>query len=266
MHLELYQYAILGAMTFAAGFIDSIAGGGGLISLPAFLSLGIPPHYVLGTNKLSSACGTSFATFRYLRHGSVDPRVALFSVVGALIGSPIGARIALIVDERFLKILLIVLLPVIAVFVLMRKDFGSSDRSGKWSAAKLSALSALIGLTIGTYDGFFGPGTGTFLALAFTGILGLPLVRASGNAKIVNLSSNVGALATFLLNGKVILTVGAVAAVFNIAGNWIGSGLAIKNGAKIIKPVFVVSITLLLGKIVYDMIGQAGISFAAGSR
>jgi len=254
MQLELYQYAILGVLSFVAGFIDSIAGGGGLISLPAFLSLGIPPHFVLGTNKLASSCGTSFATFRYFRHGSVDLRVALFSVAGALLGSPVGARLALIADERFLKVLLIVLLPAIAAVVLMRKNFGAADHSDRYSAPRIAVVSFLIGLGIGTYDGFFGPGTGTFLVLAFTGLLGLPLVRASGNAKVVNLSSNIGALATFILSGKVIFVVGAVAAVFNIAGNWIGSGLAIKGGAKVIKPVFIVSVSLLMAKIIYDMI------------
>lgn len=252
MRLELYQYAILGGLSFVAGFIDSIAGGGGLISLPALLSLGIPPHYVLGTNKLASSCGTSFATFRYFRHGSVDLRVALFSVAGALIGSPIGARLALFADERLLRLLLIILLPVIAAVVLMRKNFGAADRSDRYSPARIALVSFSVGLVIGTYDGFFGPGTGTFLVLALTGFLGLPLVRASGNAKVVNLSSNVGALATFILSGKVLFAVGAVAALFNIAGNWIGSGMAIKGGAKVIKPVFIVSVALLLAKIVYD--------------
>lgn len=252
MELDIAQYVLLGVMSFFAGFIDSIAGGGGLISLPAYLSLGIPPHFVLGTNKFSSSCGTSFATFRYFRHGSIEPRVAVFSVLGALIGSPVGAKLALLLDERYLKILLIALLPAIAVFMLLRKNFGHSDTSGRWSAVQISLLSGAIGLAIGTYDGFFGPGTGTFLLLAFTGIVGLPLIKASGNAKIVNLSSNIGALVAFLLSGKVIIALGAVAAVFNIAGNWIGSGLAIKRGAKVIKPVFIVSIALLLGKIVFD--------------
>ena len=252
MELDIAQYVLLGVMSFFAGFIDSIAGGGGLISLPAYLSLGIPPHFVLGTNKFSSSCGTSFATFRYFRHGSIEPRVAVFSVLGALIGSPVGAKLALLLDERYLKILLIALLPAIAVFVFLRKNFGHSDTSDRWSAAQISLLSGAIGLAIGTYDGFFGPGTGTFLLLAFTGIVGLPLIKASGNAKIVNLSSNIGALVAFLLSGKVIISLGAVAAVFNIAGNWIGSGLAIKRGAKIIKPAFIVSIALLLGKIVFD--------------
>jgi uncharacterized membrane protein YfcA len=254
MELHIAQYAMLGVMSFFAGFIDSIAGGGGLISLPAYLSLGIPPHFVLGTNKFSSSCGTSFATFRYFRHGSIEPRVAVFSVLGALVGSPVGAKLALLLDERYLKILLIVLLPVIAVFMFLRKNFGHADTSGRWSSVQIFLLSGAIGLTIGTYDGFFGPGTGTFLLLAFTGIIGLPLVKASGNAKIVNLSSNIGALVAFLLSGKVIIALGAVAAVFNIAGNWIGSGLAIRGGAKVIKPVFIVSVALLLGKIVFDMV------------
>jgi len=258
MDFQLSQYLLIGVMSFAAGFIDSIAGGGGLISLPAYISIGVPPHFALGTNKLSSTCGTSFATFRFFRHGSIDPRVALFSAAGALVGSPLGAALALIVDEGVIKALLIVLLPVVAFFVLFKKDFGIEDRSGRLSSLRIALLSAAVGLSIGMYDGFFGPGTGTFLILAFTGLLGLSLVKASGNAKVVNLSSNVGALVTFLLNGRVFVVLGLVAAVFNIAGNWIGSGLAIKRGAKVIRPVFVVSVSLLLAKILWDMAADAG--------
>jgi uncharacterized membrane protein YfcA len=258
MEFQLSQYLLIGVMSFAAGFIDSIAGGGGLISLPAYISIGVPPHFALGTNKLSSTCGTSFAVFRFFRHGSIDPRVALFSAAGALVGSPLGAALALVVDEGVIKALLIVLLPVVAFFVLFKKDFGLEDRSGGLSSLRIALLSAAVGLSIGMYDGFFGPGTGTFLILAFTGLLGLSLVKASGNAKVVNLSSNVGALVTFLLNGRVFVVLGLVAAVFNIAGNWIGSGLAIKRGAKVIRPVFVVSVSLLLAKILWDMAGDAG--------
>lgn len=258
MDFQLSQYLLIGVMSFAAGFIDSIAGGGGLISLPAYISIGVPPHYALGTNKLSSTCGTSFATFRFFRHGSIDPRVALFSAAGALAGSPLGAALALVVDEGVIKALLIVLLPVVAFFVLFKKDFGLEDRSGRFSSLRIALLSAAVGLSIGMYDGFFGPGTGTFLILAFTGLLGLSLVKASGNAKVVNLSSNVGALVTFLLNGRVFVVLGLVAAVFNIAGNWIGSGLAIKRGAKVIRPVFIVSVSLLLAKILWDMAAGRG--------
>lgn len=264
MHFEPAQYLVLGVLSFVAGFIDSIAGGGGLISFPAYISLGVPPHFALGTNKLASSCGTSFATFRFFRHGSIDPRIAVFSVVGALIGSPLGAKLALVLDERYLKIILLALLPVIAVVILMKKNFGGVDRSDRLSPTRVSVLSFAIGFSLGMYDGFFGPGTGTFLILAFTGVIGLNLVRASGSTKIVNLSSNIGALITFLLNGKVLFTLGLVAAVFNIAGNWIGSGLAIKRGSKIIRPIFIVSVSLLLAKIAYDMGGESVLAFFSG--
>lgn len=247
-------------MSFAAGFIDSIAGGGGIISLPAYISIGVPPHFALGTNKLSSACGTSFATLRFFRNGSLDPRVAIASAIGALAGSPLGARLALYVDEGVIRILLVVLLPVIAVFVLVKKrTFGDEDRSDRHSSLWVTGVSGAIGLVIGAYDGFFGPGTGSFVILAFAGIVGLSLVKASGNAKVLNLSSNIGALVTFLLNGKVLVPLGLTAAVFNVAGNWVGSGLAIKNGAKVIRPIFVVVVALLLGKILWDAAVDAGL-------
>lgn len=252
MHLDTNLLFLVFPLIFLAGFIDSIAGGGGLISLPSYFLLGLPPHMAYGTNKFSSCIGTAFSVFRFIRSKRVHMQSAVASVFSAVLGSAIGARIVLLLDEKYLRYCLIALLPVIAVFVLSRRGFGEG-KTKNLSDRKIIFLSILSGLLIGTYDGFFGPGAGSFLILAYTGLMGFDLTTSSGNAKIVNLASNIGALTTFILNDKVFFAVAVPAAAFGILGNWIGSGLAIKDGAKIIKPVFVGVLVLLFLKISYDL-------------
>lgn len=253
MHVDILKLVILCPLIFIAGFIDSIAGGGGLISLPSYMLVGVPVHAAYGTNKLSSCCGTFFSAARYLKDGKIHLPSAAASAALALLGSFFGAKAALALDETFLRYCLIVLIPVIAVFILTRRNFGEKDRTAVLSARRIILLSMLSGFVIGAYDGFFGPGTGTFLILIYTGVIGFDLTTASGNAKVVNLASNIAALATFLGSGVVRLELGIPAALFGILGNWIGSGLAIRKGARVIKPVFMLVIMLLMVKIVLDI-------------
>lgn len=254
MQDTLRTLLIVCPLVFIAGFIDSIAGGGGLISLPSYMLAGLPPHFAYGTNKLAMSFGTFFSTARFARSGKIHYKSAVISALCALAGSYLGARAALALDEKYLKYCLLVLLPVIAVFLLTRKGFGEKDVSSGISNKKMILFSMLSGLIIGAYDGFFGPGTGTFLILAYTGLIGLNLTTASGNAKVVNLASNIAAVVTFIQGGKVAFEIGIPAAIFAIMGNWIGSGLAIKNGAKIIRPIFIIVVILLFASIGYDII------------
>lgn len=257
MTVTFSMLIVICPLVFLAGFIDSIAGGGGLISLPAYTAVGLPMHMVLGTNKFSSSFGTLFSVFRFMKSGKVHYKSALSSVAGALVGSFIGAQAALALDDIYLRYVLIIMLPIIAVFILTRRKFGENDKIKEISVKKIVTYSLLSGLLIGAYDGFFGPGTGTFLILIYTGLIGFNMTVASGNAKVVNLASNIAALATFITSGNVLIPLAAPAAVFGILGNWIGSGLAIKNGAKVIRPVLLIALLLLLIKIGYDLIMQA---------
>lgn len=255
MHITFDMIIIVCLLTFTAGFVDSIAGGGGLISLPAYVAVGIPYHFALGTNKFSSSFGTLFSTIRFMKNRKIHYKSALTSAAAALLGSFMGAEIALLISQKYLKYCMVTLLPVIAIFILTRRNFGESDNAVNLTGKRIIALSVLSGLIIGAYDGFFGPGTGTFLILIYTGVLGFNLTTASGNAKVVNLASNISAVITFLANGKVVLAIGIPAALTGILGNWIGSGLAIKKGAKIIRPVLIGALALLLLKIASDLIG-----------
>jgi len=252
--MELYQQLLIACpLVFLAGFVDSIAGGGGLISLPAYYLTGIPPHTALGTNKLSSSIGTVFSTATYIREGYVYKRIIPVSIAGALIGSWIGAQCVLLVDEQAVRWFMIVLVPVLAVFTVLKKDLFAPDEREETKVKEL-IITAVIALTIGWYDGFFGPGAGMFLVLAFVGVLRLNPVTANGNAKVVNLCSNLAAAQAFAISGHIVYQLALPCAVFAIAGNLLGAKLTIKNGAKIIKPVMLVVVLLLLVTIVREVI------------
>ena len=240
---------------FCASFMDAIGGGGGIISLPTYLLAGLPMHFALGTNKLSSCIGTVASTVRYIKNGYVDWFLGIPSIALALAGAHLGTRLHLAMDEQYLKLVLLFVLPVIAVILLRKKDLPETRQPlNKWLRGAIVWSASLV---FGTYDGFYGPGTGTFLLLSFC-YLGKNDVRtASGNVKLVNLSSNIGALFTSLAAGKVLIPLGLIGAVFATAGQYIGAGLAMKNGSKIVRPVILVVIVLLAAKVLLEFFGIA---------
>lgn len=254
LQLSYLDYAIVLPLIFLAGLIDAIAGGGGLISLPAYWSIGIPPHIALGTNKFSSCLGTIFSTARYLKAGMTDLPVAISSAILALVGSWLGAKTALIVSAAFLNYLLVFLIPGVAVITLIKKDIGRVNNSAQLKLGFRCLLGAFAGFAIGFYDGFFGPGTGTFLIIIFATLLKYDFIVANANTKLVNLSSNIAALITFATAGKILFAIAIPAALCGIAGNLLGSNLVIKKGNHLIRAVFIAVMLLLLIRILYQMI------------
>jgi uncharacterized membrane protein YfcA len=248
---SLSAFFIVCPLVFLAGFVDSIAGGGGLISLPAYLAAGIPIHYAMGTNKCSSTVGAITASFRYYRNGYVDMPLCAPSIAAALAGSALGTSLTLLVNERFLQGLLLVVLPITAFYVLRKKDF--TIQGNPLPRRRTIVLAGVISFVIGGYDGFFGPGTGTFLILLYMGLAKIDPRTASGNAKVVNLASNVASAALFIANGRAILPLGLAAGVFSIAGSYLGSGLVIRRGAKVIRFVILAVLGLLFVKIAWDI-------------
>ena len=238
---------------FCASFMDAIGGGGGIISVPTYLLAGFPVHYALGTNKLSSCIGTVASTLRYIKNGCADWLLGIPSIALALIGAHFGTRLQLAVDEKYLKLILLIVLPIIA-FILFKKKAMPEHRGAmqEWLRRGIVWGASLI---IGAYDGFYGPGTGTFLLLVFCYVAKIDVRTASGNVKLVNLASNIGALTTSLMAGKVLIPIGLMAAVFSITGQYLGAGLALKNGSKIVRPVILVVLLLLAGKIVLELFG-----------
>lgn len=248
--MTFIPFLIVCPLTFLAGLVDSIAGGGGLISLPAFLFAGLPMHTAIATNKLSSSVGTTVSTVRYCKNGFFDSKLALPSIVLALAGSTLGAKLVLLVDDRYLRWLLIGVLPIVAIVVFLDKNGGNADPA--FPSSRRIAIACIAALMIGMYDGFYGPGTGTFLLLALTKCARMDVRTASGNVKLINLSSNVAALVTFLFSDAVNITLGLAGAVFCFIGHYMGAGLVMKNGNRIVKPIIIVVLVLLFLKTIIE--------------
>ena len=243
-------------LLFLAGFIDSAAGGGGLISITAYMAAGLPPHNAVATNKVTMSFGTGLASYKFIRSGNVLLGVAIFSAIGALLGASVGTSLALLISEDLLKIILLAGLPPIAIFLSVKKSFGSEATQPRdFSRFMTCLLSFAIGLVIGCYDGLIGPGTGTFLIIAFSAILRIDLLTASGCAKVSNLASGISSAILYIINGKVVWLVALPTVVFCMAGSSLGSRYAIKGGSKNVRKVMFVVLGLLFIKIILDLFG-----------
>ena len=252
MTLTPHMFLIVCPLLFLTGFVDSIAGGGGLISLPAYLLAGLPIHMAIGTNKLSSACGTTLTTARLIRRGLVNWRLGVPGALAAVLGSAFGSRLSLVTDEQVMRGILFVVLPLAAFVVLNRRFFPENDSEEALADRRTLCVCVLAALIIGFYDGFYGPGTGTFLIIAFTVFAHLGDDPANAHAKVINLTTNLTSLAVFLHGGTVLVSLGLAGAACNMLGSWIGSGLALEKGAKITRPIILVVLALLFIKILTE--------------
>jgi hypothetical protein len=252
--LSLPMLCILCVFVFLAGFVDAAAGGGGLISLPAYIATGMPVHMAYGCNKFSSACGTTLASVRFFKNRAMDIRSALLAAICSFAGASLAAQLVLLMDDRLLKRIVIIFLPVAAAIIFLNRGYGAENLSGMLSEKRKALLACVIGLFIGFYDGMVGPGTGTFAIIAFSVLMKYDLRTASGNAKILNLASNYASLITYALSGNVFWMAAVPAAACNVLGSYLGSGIALKKGSAFIRPMIVVVMILLMIKIVSDII------------
>lgn len=256
MELSLTAYLVVLPLVFLAGFVDSVAGGGGIISLPAYLMAGIPAHLAAGTNKTVNGCGTLVATIKYFRSGKIELRPAVIAAAGALIGSAIGTELAAFIAEETLETLMLIALPCVALFLTFRKDFGKdTDKEERPGCSTMREIvtAALIGLVFGCYDGLIGPGTGTFMIIGFTAFLSLDLITAGGCAKVSNLASNIAAAAVWIRHGSVLWTLALPGIAFNILGAYLGARYAIRGGSKKIRSMMFVVLGLLFAKMAYEL-------------
>ena len=244
-------YWIVCPLLFLTGFVDAIGGGGGLISLPAYLFAGLPIHSAIATNKLSSACGTSLTTIRFIRNGLVSVRLAVPSVIAAMIGSFCGARLSLMVQEDVMRQVLLIVLPVAAFFVLNPHLFPDRETASLSLSRRTYVTAVIAAFVIGAYDGFYGPGTGTFLIIAFTVFAKMSVRSANAHAKVINMTTNVTSLVVFLHSGQVLIVLGLAGAACCMLGNYIGSGLVLTKGTRIVRPVILVVLVLLFAKILF---------------
>ncbi|EFM38423.1 hypothetical protein HMPREF0379_1831 [[Eubacterium] yurii subsp. margaretiae ATCC 43715] len=242
-------------LVFLAGFIDSIAGGGGLISLPAYIFVGLPAHNAIATNKFTSSLGTTLSTLRFLKNKALDLKISLISSVGSFMAAHAASELVLKIDEKIFRAIIMFTLPVVAIVILSRRNFGNENLSDTIEKRKAYIYAFFIGLFIGFYDGLIGPGTGTFAIMAYCLIMKYDLKTASGNSKMLNLASNYASLSVFLFSGKIGFSIALPAVILGLLGNYIGSGFAIKKGAKFIRPTMIVVIVLLFAKIFLDVFG-----------
>lgn len=248
MDLSFELIALLMAVAFAAGFIDAIAGGGGLLSLSALLAAGVPPVAALATNKLQGTLGTGGAALAFARKGHVDIRRIAWPIGGALAGAAAGAATVQRVDPSFLAGLIPVLLVAMALYFLLGPKVSEEDRHGRIGRWGLGLLTAGIGF----YDGFFGPGTGAFLTTALVALAGLGLVRAIAHAKVLNFTTNLASLAVFIAGGQVLWTLGLAMAAANIAGGQVGAHTAMRFGGRIVRPLLVMVCLALTAKLLLE--------------
>ncbi len=249
MELSLAILVILCVFFFLAGFVDSVAGGGGLISTPALLLCGVPPHMALGTGKFASTLGSLTSLWTFARNHLVVLRIAPAGFVSAFLGGMAGSALAMHIDSAMLGKLLVFLLPVGMAISLFSGRLVSTE--GELPERHLWIRVILMGFFIGGYDGFFGPGTGSFFIIAQHIILHMGLVRASATAKVFNLASNAGAFAVFASGGVTLFSLGIPLAVANILGNQLGTRLAIRIGTRMVRNFLYVTLSLLLSTLAY---------------
>ena len=249
--ISLVNVVFLCFAGFVASAVDAIAGGGGLINLPAILAAGVPPHFALGTNKFASSFGAFTSAYTFTRLGKVFIPLMKFTIPCTLVGSVIGVITALKIDQGFLQIIILVLIFATAIYTIIKKDFGNEDKFTGLTRKNI-IQGCILAFSLGFYDGFFGPGTGSFLIFLFIKIYGFDFTIAAGNSKVLNFVSNITSLVMFAINGKIYYMLGIPIGLAMIVGARVGSKIAIKNGTKVIKPIFVTIALVLTVKLLFD--------------
>lgn len=252
--MEAYIIVLLCFASFAAGFIDAIVGGGGLIQTPVALVLlpNVSVSSIIGTLKVSAFSGTSFAAFQYLKKVDINWKLLAIMMLLAFPSAFLGSTLLTYVRNDFMKPLLLVVLSLLVIYTYAQKNFGRHIVKSQSTKTQIF-YAVLISFVVGFYDGFIGPGTGSFLVLAFIVLMGFDFLHASANAKMVNLATNFGSISLFVIKGKIIWTIAIPMACSNAFGGWLGAKLAINKGNKFIRIFFLVVVIGTLVRFAYDV-------------
>ena len=249
MEFDLLSYVVFFVAAFLGGFIDAIAGGGGLITLPAIMAMRVPPHLALGTNKLQGVFGSFTATLNFTKKVLINYKECFVGIVFTFIGALIGATLILFLNANFLKIIIPFLLIAIFIYTLFMPKIGESDRAAKMNERLFYVI---FGLTLGFYDGFFGPGAGSFWMFVMVALIGLNLKKAVAHTKALNFTSNIVALGVFIAGGQILWLVGFLMAVGQILGAYFGSNLVIKKEVKFVRTMFLIVVAATICKLLFD--------------
>ncbi len=249
------HFFLLLPAAFLAGFIDAIAGGGGMVQVPALLFLypNYPLASLLGTNKLAMMFGTSMSAFHYIKALKIDLKRVIPTLIAAFLGAVSGASAVSHLDETVAKTLVMVLLILIGIYLVSRRQLGLKDSQKDLSTLKLQGVSVLIGFCCGAYDGFLGPGTGSLLIFAYITLLGFSFLRGSAYAKLINLTTNIAAFLYFAFHGQVFYKMGLAMMGFNVLGNYVGAKLAIKHGSGFVRIIFLIILLAIIIKLLNDI-------------
>lgn len=249
----LFSLIIICTLGFIAAAIDAIAGGGGLISLPALLMVGVPPHLALGTNKFAASLASLNSSITFARSGKVYFPLVKWQIPFTLFGAALGAWTVLGVSSDFLNKTVLFLILLVGFYTLVHKNLGIENKFKGLCSLNL-VLGCLFAFILGFYDGFFGPGTGSFLIFSFITFFGFDFVVASANSKVLNFTSNITSLLLFAWNGKILFFYGIPMAIFMVFGSYVGTKLAIHRGAKLVKPLFIIMSLLVAVKLIFQYI------------
>lgn len=247
---EMMIFIIIGG--FVAAYVDSVVGGGGLIALPVLLATGLPPAIALGTNKLAGTMSSLTSTISFMRSGNVDLKAVRGLFLLSLLGAVCGTMVLRQIPSDFLRPLVVVMLILITIYTIFRKNWGDLSTFRQFST-KTAMLMGLAAFGLGFYDGFFGPGTGSFLIFVFL-MLGFDFVKAAGNSKVLNFGSNVASLATFMVLGSINYGIGIPMGIAMVCGSLLGSRMAIRKGSAYVRPLFLTVCIILIGKQIWDIL------------
>lgn len=247
------KIAFLCIMGFIAAIVDAIAGGSGLITIPAYMLAGLDTHVVLGTNKFASVAGTSMSTFTFSKSNKIKWNLMLKLLPFSFIGAALGVNTVLMIDSTVLEPVIIVILIAVGVYTVYKKDIGLTDYYDGYEKNEL-IKGIIFAIVLGFYDGFFGPGTGSILIFGLIKIFGFSFVNASANSKVLNLGSNFMSLILFAINGKIDYLIGIPVAISMMLGGFTGSRMAIEKGDKFVKPIFIIMALAAAIKVLYGMI------------
>ena len=242
-------------LVLLGGFVDAIAGGGGLITLPAYLLCGLPAHLAIGTNKMSAMVGTAFSCGRFVRGGYVDWGLALPAAACSLLASVGGAHLSMLLPEERFRVVLMVMLPVVAALTLRRRAL--LPKTEEMPRGRRRAVMCLVALVCGLYDGFYGPGTGTFLILGLSTFARLGVTDCAGQTKVINLAGNVSGFVTLALAGQSWIVLGAIASAFSVAGHLLGAGMVMRGGTRVVRPLVLCVLAALFIKTTLELAGLA---------
>ncbi len=238
---------------FFAALIDSIAGGGGLISIPAFIMAGVPPHFTLGTNKFAATFNSLTSSIRYIQENKINKNLLLVLIPFTFIGAWAGVRLVIEIPTMYLSFIITIMILLVGVYTLLKKNLGMRNQPFDLTPARWMS-SILIALIIGFYDGFFGPGTGSFLMFMFIKLFGLDFLRAAGNARVLNFISNAISLVLFAIHGKILYAVGLPVGIAMMLGALVGSKIAFRKGAGLVRPIFIIITFLAAAKVLFDIL------------